>query len=177
MILGAVLAGGRSTRFGSDKALAVLDGQTLIARAVALLGRQCSAVVVVGREEAPAPCIPDWPAPGMGPLGGLAAALRHARDNGFTDVLCISVDAVGLDDRLLGRLFPGPAYVESQPVIGLWPAHAADAVEAILRGTGKHSLRALVEATGARGVTLPRNPANINSPEDLAQCEEAIHGL
>lgn len=177
MILGAVLAGGRSTRFGSDKALAVLDGQTLIARTVALLARQCSAVVVVGREQAPAPCIPDWPAPGMGPLGGLAAALRHARDNGFTDVLCISVDAVGLDDRLLGRMFPAPSFVESQPVIGLWPADAADTVEAILRGSGKHSLRALVEATGARDVTLPRNPANINSPDDLAQCEEAIHGL
>lgn len=177
MILGAVLAGGRSTRFGSDKALARLDGQTLIARAVALLARQCSAVVVVGREEAPAPCLPDWPAPGMGPLGGLAAALRHARDNGFTDVLCVAVDAVGLDDRLLGQMFPAPAYVESQPVIGFWPAAAADVVEAILKGNGPHSLRALVDATEARAVRLPRPPANINSPDDLAHCEEAIHGV
>ena len=34
MILGVVLAGGKSTRFGSDKALAELGGRTLLARAV-----------------------------------------------------------------------------------------------------------------------------------------------
>ena len=36
MILGAVLAGGKSTRFGSDKAVAVLGGETLLMRAVDL---------------------------------------------------------------------------------------------------------------------------------------------
>ena len=55
MTLGAVLAGGQSSRFGSDKALAVLDGQTLLTRAVATLAQWCDTVVVVGRSEAPAP--------------------------------------------------------------------------------------------------------------------------
>ena len=50
MILGAVLAGGLSTRFGSDKALAELDGHTLIARAVDALSGWCEYVVVVGRD-------------------------------------------------------------------------------------------------------------------------------
>ena len=67
MILGAVLAGGKSTRFGSDKALAEFDGQTLIARAVDALSGWCEHVVVVGRETAPAPTLPDCPAAGMGP--------------------------------------------------------------------------------------------------------------
>jgi hypothetical protein len=78
MILGAVLAGGQSSRFGSDKALAELDGRTLLARAVEALQAQCDAVVVVGREDAPVPTLPDRPRPGMGPLGGIAAALHHA---------------------------------------------------------------------------------------------------
>ena len=52
MILGAVLAGGQSTRFGSDKALAELDGSTLLTRAVDLLAGWCEHVVVVGREDA-----------------------------------------------------------------------------------------------------------------------------
>ncbi|MGH6786529.1 MAG: NTP transferase domain-containing protein, partial [Novosphingobium sp.] len=77
MILGAVLAGGQATRFGSDKALAELDGHTLLARAVALLSGWCEHVVVVGRATAPAPTLPDWPRPGMGPLAGIAAALHH----------------------------------------------------------------------------------------------------
>ena len=173
MILGAVLAGGRSTRFGSDKALAVLGGETLLARAIACLRAQCDAIVVVGREDG----IPDWPAPDMGPLGGLAAALRYAGRNGFDAVLSLSVDAQGLPDDLVERLSPAPAYVASQPVIGLWPVSALPVLEAILNGTGKHSLRALAEGCGARGVELPVPPANINSPEDLARCEEVLHGL
>ncbi|MBK9011961.1 molybdenum cofactor guanylyltransferase [Novosphingobium sp.] len=168
MILGAVLAGGQSSRFGSDKALAELDGATLLARAVDSLSAWCDHVVVVGREEAPAPTLPDWPCAGMGPLGGIAAALRFARDEGYEAVLTLGVDAAGLPDDLPALLAPAPAYVASQPVIGLWPASAADAVAAILRGSGKHSLRALAEATGARAVRLGREPANINTEADLA---------
>lgn len=87
MILGAVLAGGLSTRFGSDKALAEVDGHTLLALAVDTLSGWCDHVVVVGRETAPAPTLPDWPAPGMGPLAGLAAALHAAADGGYDLVL------------------------------------------------------------------------------------------
>ena len=173
MILGAVLAGGRSTRFGSDKALAVLGGETLLARAIATLRAQCPAVVVAGREDG----LPDWPAPDRGPLGGLAAALRYAERNGFDSVLSLSVDAQGLPDDLVERLSPAPAYIASQPVIGLWPVSALPVLEAILDGTGKHSLRALAQGCGARAVELPVPPANINSPEDLARCEEVLHGL
>ena len=49
MILGCVLAGGQSQRFGSDKALAELAGRSLLARAVDALWGWCEAVVVVGR--------------------------------------------------------------------------------------------------------------------------------
>lgn len=173
MILGVVLAGGKSSRFGSDKALAELDGHTLIARAVDTLSGWCEYVVVAGRATAPAPTLPDWPAPGMGPLGGLAAALHLARDEGYEAVLSLGVDTAGLPDNLpewLGaERFPiCAAYIASQPVIGLWPADTIAAIEAILTGTGKHSLRAFAEATGASAVMLPSPPANINTPADLA---------
>ena len=55
LILGAVLAGGGATRFGSDKALVEIGGRTLIATAVDTLSAWCEAVVVAGREVAPAP--------------------------------------------------------------------------------------------------------------------------
>ena len=171
MTLGAVLAGGQSSRFGSDKALALLDGQTLLTRAVDTLAQWCDAVVVVGRSEAPAPTIPDWPRAQMGPLGGIAAALRHGAATGHSEVLTCGVDSVGLPDDLPARLAPAPAYLADQPVVGLWPASAASDVAAILDGTGKHSLRALAERLGARAVTLEANPANINTPADLANLE------
>ncbi|MDE2411066.1 MAG: molybdenum cofactor guanylyltransferase [Sphingomonadales bacterium] len=168
MILGAILAGGQSSRFGSDKALAEIDGHSLLALAVDALSAWCEKVVVVGREEAPAPTLPDWPRPGMGPLGGIAAALRLARQEDFELVLTIGVDSLGLPDDLPALLSPAPAIAEGQPVIALWPASADVAVMDILEGEGRHSLRALAEKLGARVVRLPHDPANINTPADLS---------
>ena len=176
LILGAVLAGGQSSRFGSDKALAVLDGRTLLDRAVAALADLCDAVVVVGRDAAPAPVLKDRPRAGMGPLGGLAAALHHAVEGGYTAVLSCAVDSLGVDADLRDALGSAPAYVDSQPVIGLWPTSAAPVIDALLAGKGRHSMRAFAEATGARPVHLTRNPANINTPVDLADAESQ-HGL
>lgn len=175
MILGVVLAGGQSRRFGSDKALAELDGRTLLAHAIDRLSGWCAHVVVVGRGEAPAPTLPDWPRPGLGPLGGLAAALRLARDQGHDAVLSCGVDCAGLPENLPGLLVPGPAFVADQPVIGLWPVAVGETVEQILRGADPrgHSLKALVAATQARAVALATPTANINTPADLEAYRQA----
>ena len=171
MILGVVLAGGQSTRFGSDKALAEIDGHTLLARAVDALSGWCEHVIVAGRETAPAPTIPDWPHPGMGPLAGIAAGLHHARDEGYDTVLTCGVDSMNLPENLLELLSPAPAYLESQPVIGHWPAGAGDAIETLLLAEGKHSMLSFAGAIGATAVKIAAKPANINTPADLAAME------
>lgn len=167
MILGAVLAGGQSRRFGSDKALAQFDGQSLLVRAVDQLSGWCEAVIVVGREDAPAPTIPDWPHADMGPLAGLAAALRHAQDADFATVLSVPVDCPLLPASLPELLGEAPAYLAAQPVIGHWPVGATGAAEAILRGVERHSMRALAERIGARAITLDAALPNVNTPQDL----------
>lgn len=167
MILGVVLAGGQSSRFGTDKALAELNGRTLISIATDRLAGWCDQVVIAGRADGPAPCIPDWPAPGMGPLGGLAAALHHARDEGFEAVLSCSVDSLDLPEDLPLLLSPAPACLAQQPVIGLWPASAAPSLEAILTGTGSHSMRRFAQAIGARLVDTEWEAGNVNEPADL----------
>jgi molybdopterin-guanine dinucleotide biosynthesis protein A len=172
MILGAVLAGGQSSRFGSDKALAEFRGHTLLAHAVDTLSGWCEYVIVVGRETAPAPTLPDWPRAGMGPLGGIAAALHHARDEGYDFLLTCGVDSLALPDDLPDLLGPAPAYLASQPVIGIWPASIIGTVEAILHSEGPHSLKRLTAAIGARAVQVPADPANINTPADLAALEQ-----
>jgi len=120
----------------------------------------------------------------MGPLAGLAAALRHAADEGYEAVLSIGVDAPLLPGDLPALLAPAPAYLEAQPVIGLWPVGTQNAIEVILQGDTRHSMRAFAEATKARPVTLASIPANINTPEDLAALtapaspgKEHAHGL
>ena len=171
MILGVVLAGGGSTRFGSDKALAELGGHTLLSLAVDALSGWCEYVVVAGRETAPAPTLPDWPHPAMGPLAGIAAGLRLARDEDYASVLTMGVDSVALPENLLELLSPAPAFLESQPVVGHWPAGTVDAIETLLLSEGKHSMLAFAGAIGATAVRFSAKPANINTPADLAALE------
>jgi molybdopterin-guanine dinucleotide biosynthesis protein A len=172
MILGAVLAGGLSSRFGSDKALAEHDGRTLLAIAVDALSGWCDHVVVVGRETAPAPTLPDSPRAGMGPLAGLAAALHLAADEGYDSVLTCGVDSLGLPDDLPQRLGAAPACLKVQPVVGHWPASASAQLDALLHGDGPHAMFRFAEMIGARFVELARDPANVNTPHDLAAYTE-----
>ena len=168
MILGCVLAGGRSRRFGSDKALVRIDGLTLLEHAVATLRTWCVHVVIAGRADGPAPCIEDWPAADLGPLGGIAAALRLASERGDTSVLTCGVDSIPLPPDLPALLSPAPAFLAGQPVVGHWiSANALTAAE-LLESGGSRSIRAFAAATGARAVPGGAEVANINTPADLA---------
>ncbi|BDP40554.1 putative molybdenum cofactor guanylyltransferase [Deinococcus aetherius] len=77
---GAVTAGGRSSRFGSDKALAALEGRPLLHHVAASL-EGCPLRLLVappGRYALPGwRPVPDT-RPGEGPLGALEAALQAA---------------------------------------------------------------------------------------------------
>ena len=76
---GYVLAGGRSSRMGTDKALLLLAGKPLIAHAVVKLGRLCQDVRVLSANSALAPYAPLVPDlhPDCGPIGGIEVALTH----------------------------------------------------------------------------------------------------
>lgn len=166
--LGAILAGGQARRFGSDKAHALYEGARLIDRVATALAAQCDAVIVCGRDEPGFACLADWPETGLGPLGGLAAALRHAEAQGFSHVLSAGVDAPDLPHDLAACLAgPGAAIVESQPVVGLWPVSASSALAAFLKKGGRSFYR-FADHIGARQVDLPAPLMNINRPEDLA---------
>lgn len=165
--LGAILAGGRATRFGSDKAVALLAGRPLLDHALAALRPHVDALIVVGRPVENQPMVADWPAPDRGPLGGIAGALRHAAANGFDQLLSISVDCVRLPADLRAQLDPAPAFLESQPVIGLWPVAARGELEALLEDDRDRSMRAFARRIGARAVIADFVPPNINSPADL----------
>lgn len=72
-----VLAGGRSSRFGSDKTRAVVRGTTLLERVLDVAGPLVDEVVVVGHWAPPGVRMLHEPTPDLGPLAGLAHGLRH----------------------------------------------------------------------------------------------------
>lgn len=104
-LLGAVLAGGASRRFGSPKALAKLHGRPLWELAAERLGTVCARVVVVAAdpETFPGPAVRDR-TPGLGPLGGVDAALALAAEAGMDGALALAVDMPWAPEVVLRRL-------------------------------------------------------------------------
>lgn len=168
-ILGAILAGGQARRFGSDKAMAQLNGRALITHAVNALTAQTQQVVVCGRGWSDGTAIPDRPRPDLGPLGGLNAALYFASEHGFQAVLTVGCDTPLLPPDLLQRLTSasGPAVLDHMPIIGYWPASLAEMLDGHLQTSTDRSLRRWARLAGARYVTLDIEIPNINTPADL----------
>ncbi|WP_448502669.1 molybdenum cofactor guanylyltransferase [Sphingomonas sp.] len=167
MILGAILAGGASTRFGSDKALALLDGRPLIEHAIAAIAPQLDSIVVCGREWPGQVSLADRPAGRQGPLAGLSAALLYASEHGFDAVLSAPCDTPDAPRDLLDRLSPPSSFVVDTPVIGLWSVASLPVLDALLAADGSRSMRAFADRIAARPVALDRPLRNINRPQDI----------
>jgi molybdenum cofactor guanylyltransferase len=92
-ILGAVYAGGKSSRFGSDKTMALFHDKPLLKHAIDKLEPQCQQVVLMGGPiRFDKITLPDQPNADEGPLGGLCAALNFAAENLFHWVVTIPCD-------------------------------------------------------------------------------------
>lgn len=166
-VLGAILNGGQSRRFGSDKALALMpDGQPMIAHVVARMASQCGQLAVCGRPWGGLPALEDRPRPGLGPLAGLCAALAFAKRHGHSAVLCAPCDMPDMPSGLIAALSPGPAVVEGQWLLGLWPVALAPVLHRFLEREGAVAMRRWVVETGARSVSFAPL-RNINHRQDL----------
>jgi molybdopterin-guanine dinucleotide biosynthesis protein A len=81
-VTGFVLAGGKSTRMGRDKAVLQLDGRTLLEHALGTVKQVCGKALILGSRELygqyDTEVVEDI-YPGCGPLSGIHAALTHTR--------------------------------------------------------------------------------------------------
>jgi len=166
-LTGVLLVGGASTRFGSPKALARLDGETLADRAWRLLAEACDEQVAVGRLDGlPFPTIDDARGE-SGPLGGIVSALSVARHDVAVvipvDMPLLTVDALhaladACADVAVGPLGPLPAAVSTHVHPTL--------VEALARGELR--LRSAFAKLRVVRVDLDdRVLINVNEPSDL----------
>jgi molybdenum cofactor guanylyltransferase len=170
-VSGIVLAGGASSRFGSDKLNATIDGQTLLERAVAAVAAVSSEVVVVvapgddrplpGADLVPVPVRrAEDPETHGGPLVGLVAGLEAAREPIAVvvggDMPALSVDVLRTLSTALGPADRGhdAAVLVRSGVFRPLPAAvrngaATQAARRIL-GDGERSLVALMRELRTR---------------------------
>jgi molybdopterin-guanine dinucleotide biosynthesis protein A len=95
---GFVLAGGKSSRMGADKAFLELGGKTLLDIARGLLAGVCERVAIVGDRARFGPDAIEDIFPDSGPLGGIHAALSATK----SDLnLVVAVDTPFLEPKFL----------------------------------------------------------------------------
>lgn len=104
----AIIAGGRSIRYGAPKALARVAGARLIDRVLGAARAVLPDVVVIGNDKTLAEAVdcpwrPDL-IPELGALGGIHAALRWAEEDGRPGILALACDMPFLSVALLRAL-------------------------------------------------------------------------
>lgn len=107
-LLGAILAGGGSRRFGSPKTVARLHGTPLWKVAAGRLEQVCDDVVAIVNHPGVARAVEVETLPDrlrlMGPLGGIDAALDRALRDGYTAVMVLAVDMPWVETEALRRV-------------------------------------------------------------------------
>jgi molybdopterin-guanine dinucleotide biosynthesis protein A len=187
-LMGVILAGGESTRFGSPKALFPLGGRPMAAWSAQALQPYFAQVVVIANDKETGP---ELGLPfrgdlqfGMGPLGGLVTALAWAREEGWGGVFLLGCDLPLVRGSTLGRILEYgfqemPILVpESFGPLGLEPLCAAYTLDCLspardLLNEGRRSMMGLLEKTGFTRVPaaklggqelLSRTFMNVNTP-------------
>ncbi len=139
-LTGVLLVGGASTRFGSPKALAVLDGETLAERAWRVLEDACDEVIAVGKTAdgfaLPFPLVDDGTAD-RAPIYGVIAGLSAARHD---VAVFLPVDCPCMTPALLKELGEAVAVPQTGPLPGAYAKSMLPELEARV-GRGELSLR------------------------------------
>jgi molybdopterin-guanine dinucleotide biosynthesis protein A len=174
---GIVLAGGRSSRMGCDKAALERGGRTLLDATIALLTQAGASRVLVSGERPAHAGIPDDLA-ARGPVGGLGSVLAHCGDGAVAvlpvDMPLLQVDAI---HALVGALASARACCfERHPLpcaLIVDAAARATLAEVLAAEPAGPSVRAALRALGA--VELPIHDAgglaSVNTPADW----DALH--
>ena len=182
---------------GADKALLMLSGETLIARAVARAKPQVSELIIntngdpAGFAEFRLPVIADRVSGFQGPLAGLLAGLDWVRANRphakwlATFACDCPFFPADLVERLLATAETEKADVtvaasgsRHHPVFALWRTSLSVTSETVLTDAGSRKMDDFVARFHAVRVPFPSGPTdpffNINTPDDLTHAEAML---
>ncbi|HEX9207110.1 MAG TPA: NTP transferase domain-containing protein [Steroidobacteraceae bacterium] len=179
---GLVLAGGRSSRMGHDKAALAFHGKTQLDWARELLSRHCERVFVSIRpDQRDDPLRQGMPVvtdihPGAGPIAGIAAAQASAPDHAWLVLAC---DLPFVTDAVIDALL---AHRDGRPVVAFRSAHDGlpeplcaiyepATRDGILESitSGRNCPRKFIMRSGVALLEQPQATAldNVNTPEEL----------
>jgi molybdopterin-guanine dinucleotide biosynthesis protein A len=181
-----ILAGGKSTRMGRDKAFVAYEGRTLLARALDVARSLTANVSIVGSAEKYAPFAPvvEDLFRDCGPLAGIHAALRAsstemnlllAVDTPYVSPVFLQYLTSRAHDAADALVTLPRAEGRRQPLCAIYRREFATTAESALRA-GRNRIDVLFDEVRTRVIEQPEleaagfSPAifrNLNTPEDL----------
>lgn len=186
-VIGAVLAGGRSSRFGADKATAEIGGWSMIDRVITSLSQAVDEVVIVGGDAAlgkgrtVSQLFDDQEH--AGPWSAIASMSSRIDGDRLIVVPC-DVPLIRPTSliNLRGALDHGQLAVLTSSSRIHWSicAWSMPYLSAAVReeGSGSHSLKSILEPLGPRLVHVDEiEVANVNTPDDLAEATKHLAHL
>ncbi len=189
---GVVLAGGKSSRMGRDKASLLFHGQELIRHAVNVLEPLCEKVWISGRDAREHGLSIPWfldDASGKGPLVGILTALERIQ----APCLVMPCDLPLMDASTLGRLITAyenrtaqtlrTNFVQeengfAEALLAIYDTGCIPYIQKALNKGLYHAGRAVPQEYCLQ-LAYPRSASrpflNVNTPQELALLEQA-HG-
>ncbi len=180
-ISGFILAGGKSSRLGTDKALLLVQDEPLMIRMKKLIDPFCKTVEISGYsidyDLFKINMVPDL-FPGCGPISGIFSTLKHSLTEWN---LLVSVDTPFINKELIQFLISEIGEYDCiipehdggiEPLIGLYNRQILPQLEKTIN-QGDYKLMKLLNVLNTRYVDCrllikkyPRLFFNINRPED-----------
>lgn len=200
-IPGLVLAGGRSSRMGENKAMMALGSESILGHIISRLSPQVTDLALNAPAGFPdvfgLRLVPDRNNDRNGPLEGVLSGLLDLQNNRPESPFLLTAPCDSpflprdLAVRLSQKATPGTIVIaasggQSHPVFGLWPVTVAQDLEIWLANPDNRRIKAFLDRHAveivefqpvATGHGLLDPFMNINTPEDLALAKTFIETL
>ncbi|MDA8866745.1 molybdenum cofactor guanylyltransferase [Candidatus Pelagibacter sp.] len=194
-ILGTVLAGGKSQRFGEDKSQVKLGDKLLIDYILTEIIDEFNEVLVVSnnpinfKESEKISLIQDFKKD-LGPLGGVLTAMKWVKDNkkDYQWISTFPTDTPFFKNQILkdflnkinieeGKLFFIKSNNTRHNIFGLWSIDLMDKLEEDLN-KGERKVEVWANSIGVKNINMKfenKDPFfNINTKEDLKKAIENL---
>ena len=194
-ILGTVLAGGKSQRFGEDKSQVKLGDKLLIDYILSEIIDEFNEVLVVSnnlinfKESEKISLIKDFKKD-LGPLGGVLTAMKWVKDNNkdYQWISTFPVDTPFFKNQILkdflkninlneSKLFFIKSNNTRHNIFGLWSIDLMDKLEEDL-DKGERKVEVWANSIGVKNINMKfenKDPFfNINTKEDLKKAKENL---
>ncbi len=195
-ILGVVLAGGQSKRFGQDKSQVQLGGKILIDYILLEILDQFNEILIISNNDIKflnskkITKIEDYKKD-LGPLGGVLTALKWIKKNNrdykwistfpsdtpFFKKKYLSNFIKNIDDKK-SKLFFIKSNDKRHNIFGLWSTELLDRLEDDVTNKGERKVEIWANKVGVKTINMEfknNDPFfNINTKEDLKKAKELI---